>query len=249
MAHPYGAPTAAAPRRPARRRRWPWVLLSVVVVLAALFVAADRIALAVAENKAATTLQTSQNLRRKPSVSVAGFPFLTQLAAGRFGAVTIRAAGIDVGDQRTLRIASVTVHLHEVTVPRNYSSVRAQTATADALIDYADLSQTLRTPVSYAGDGKVQARPSVTVLGQTFRGTVEGRVNASSAAGITFSEVTVGALGVPLPAAASQALAKVFDNAVSLAGLPFGVRVTGLDATPAGLVLHLSGQNLEYRRG
>src|ERR1700710_2442505 len=115
---------APPPAPPRRRARWPWVLLGVVLVLVALFVAADRIALHIAENKAAETLQSSQQLNTKPAVSVAGFPFLTQLVAGEFDDVTISANGLDVGNH-TLQIASLVVHLHHVTVPRDYSQVRA----------------------------------------------------------------------------------------------------------------------------
>ena len=77
--------------RSAGRRRWPIVLLVLLLVLVGLFVAADRIALGLAEDKAATALQSSQNLPQKPDVSVEGFPFLTQLLAGNFGEVVVTA--------------------------------------------------------------------------------------------------------------------------------------------------------------
>ena len=96
MAQTYYAPPAP-PRR--RSRRWPWVLLVIVVVLAGLFVVADRIALGYAEDKAATSLQQSQQLNQKPDVTVDGFPFLTQLAAGEFDDVTISADRLEVTER------------------------------------------------------------------------------------------------------------------------------------------------------
>lgn len=245
MVQSYTRP-AAAPRR---RRRWPVALLVVVVMLVGLFVAGDRVALALAEDKAATTLQSSQHLSQKPTVSVAGFPFLTQLLAGEFDDVTITAKGVDVGAGRSLRISSVTVHLHHVTVPRDYSSVRAETATADARIAYSDLSGTLGVPVRAGSDGRLVAEPSVTIAGRTVHGTVSAVVHASSGRGITFTQARVSALGETLPSAASDALAAVFGKVISLQGLPFNVEVTGADVTATGLVLHLAGQNLVYSRG
>lgn len=239
-------PTYAPPRR--RRRRWPWVLLVFLVVLAGLFVAADRIALQVAEDKAATTLQNSQHLTQKPDVVVAGFPFLTQLAAGEFDKVTITADDVVVGTGRTLQIGSVVVDLHHVTVPRDASQLRARTADARATISYTELSRVLGAPVHAGGDGRLVAEPAATVAGQTVSATVSARVHASAADGITFTDPTVSVGTVTLPSAVSNALANVFPKSISLAGLPFDVQVTGVDVTNAGLVLHLSGRELVYTR-
>lgn len=240
-------PTYAAPAV-RRRRRWPWVLLTVVVVLLGLAVAADRVALAIAEDQAASALQSSQHLTSKPDVSVPGFPFLTQLAAGKFDEVTVSADDIAVGTNHDIQLARVDVDLHDVTVSHNYSTVHANTATASARMGYDELSRALHTTVHAGSNGRLVAEPSVHVLGQTFHGTVSAVVHASSDAGITFGDPKVTIGGVQIPDVVSQALAQVFQGAISLAGLPFGVQVTGVTATPAGLVLHLAGQNLTYSR-
>jgi hypothetical protein len=205
------------------------VLLTVVVVLLGLAVAADRVALAITEDQAASALQSSQHLTSKPDVSVPGFPFLTQLAAGKFDEVTVSADDIAVGTNHDIQLARVDVDLHDVTVSHNYSTVHANTATASARMGYDELSRALHTTVHAGSNGRLVAEPSVHVLGQTFHGTVSAVVHASSDA-------------------VSHALAQVFQGAISLAGLPFGVQVTGVTATPAGLVLHLAGQNLTYSR-
>jgi hypothetical protein len=242
MASMYAPP----PARPRRRARWPWVLLGVVLVLAALFVAADRIALHIAEDKAAETLQSSQHLNTKPDVSVAGFPFLTQLATGEFDEVTISASNLDVGND-TVQIASLVVHLHHVTVPRDYSQVRARTAVADARIGYDELSRALHVQVTDAGGGRLSAKPTVTVAGQTFSGTVSA-VPRTSGNTIRFADPKVGVGSVNLPAVAVHALADVFSKAISLAGLPFNVQVTGASVATDGLAVQLTGHNLVYSR-
>jgi hypothetical protein len=40
----------------------------------------------------------------------------------------------------------------------------------------------------------------------------------------------------------------VFEQSISLAGLPFHVQVTGVDVTPDALVIKLAGRDLTYRR-
>jgi LmeA-like phospholipid-binding len=241
------APTYAPPPPARRRRRWPIVLLVLLLVLIGLFVAADRIALGLAEDKAASALQSSQNLPQKPDVSVEGFPFLTQLLAGNFGEVVVTADDVPVGDN-ALNIQRVTVDLHDVTVSNNYSTVHAKTATAQGRVGYDELSQVLKTPVRAGSNDRLVAQPTVHVLGQSFHGTISAHVHASSAQGITFTDPQVSVGGVQLPPVVAHEFARVFEHSVSLAGLPFGVRVTGADVTPSGLVIQLTGHNLTYRR-
>ena len=97
-------------------------------------------------------------------------------------------------------------------------------------------------------DGRLVAHPSVHLLGQTFTGTVSAVVHASNAGGITFTDPKVSVGGVTVPAVVSRALAAVFERSISLAGLPFHVRVTGARVTPDALVLELAGRDLTYQR-
>ena len=108
------------PRRPRRRRRRRrgWIaLLCTLIVLAVLFVVADQVAKAYAQNMIASKIQTSGNLTEKPSVSIEGFPFLTQLAA------------------RDIR----TVHISASNVQENKIEITSIKATATA--DHANLTQ------------------------------------------------------------------------------------------------------------
>jgi hypothetical protein len=246
-----GAVPAASHRRRRRGRRWLIALLVLVVLL----VAADRVGAAVAEHEAATTLQSSQHLASRPSVQIAGFPFLTQLISGTFDNVTITATGVTVGDtDRTLRLGTVTVHLHDVSVARNLSSVRAGSATADAVVSYADLSHTLGVPVSYAGPtsdgaGRIRAAASAAVDGRTVAGAVAAEVRASSAGGLEFVDPTVAVDGQDAPPAVSEALAGVLGRPVALSRLPFGVSVLGVHADAGGVTIRLAGQNLSFHKG
>ena len=237
-----------APPPVRRRRRWPLVLLIVLLVLVGAAVAADRIALGVAEDRAATALQSSQGLNHKPDVTVEGFPFLTQLIAGSFGEVVVSANDVTAGRAHDVRLQKVVVDLHDVTVPSDYSSVHADTATADGSIGYDELSRLLGTTVRAGSGGRLIAEPTVHVLGQTFTGTVSAVVHASSARGLTFDNPRVSVNGVNVPSVVARLLAEVFARSISLAGLPFHVQVTGVDVTPDALVVKLAGHDLTYRR-
>lgn len=223
------------------------MVLALLVFLAVLFVVADRVVLKLAEDRAATALQQSQDLPSTPSVTFSGFPFLTQLAEGRFSEVTVRASGIDVGRNASLHLATVVVHLDSVTARDSYHTFHAESATADATIDYVDFSRTLGIPVSYAGGDRVRTAGTVTISGEQISGSVSAAVRAS-AERLWFVRRRVTAPGQTIPPALRQQIAALLGQSISLRGLPFDVRVDGVDATPNGLVLHLSGRNLTYSR-
>lgn len=248
MSAPYSNPTGYWPGSerplppPHRPRRWPWVVVAVVVVLAGLLVAADRVTLKLAEDKAASTLQNSQHLTHQPDVSVRGFPFLTQLMNRRFPNVTVSDTDILVNSG--LAIDNITVHLHDVTVDNNYSRVSAATANADALIGYDSLSRALRMGVTMSANGRLVAHPRIMLGGQSFSAPVSARVRTAHNA-VRFTHVTIAGASVP-PAVARQ-FDKAFAVSLSLAGLPFHIRLTGADVTPDGVELHFVGRDLSYQ--
>src|SRR5438309_2600442 len=94
-----GRVTPRRASRPSRsgRPRWPLWLAITVLVLVGLFVAADRVAVAVAQSAAAKTLKSSEHLDTTPTVRVAGFPFLTQIVHRKLSHVTVTDDHVTVG--------------------------------------------------------------------------------------------------------------------------------------------------------
>jgi len=214
------------------------------VVTIGLLVAADRIALAVGERVAADSLQSSQHLPQRPGVSVAGFPFLTQLATGHFGDVTIDVDDVPV-PHSPLRLARLHVRLREVHASRDFGTIHAAAATATATLGYADLSRVLGAHVHYAGDGRVAAHASVGALGVSVGGTASARIEASSG-GLRFADSRVQVAGQS-SAAVNQALDAIFDHTIPLRGLPFRISLTAVHTTPDGIALTFVGHHLVYR--
>jgi hypothetical protein len=221
-------------------------ILITVVVLVVLFVAADRIGNYVAERTAADTLKNSQHLSSTPSVDIAGFPFLTQLAAGDFDKVTVDAHDVPVADGR-LPIDRLHVVLHGVHVPRDFASVRADRADATAGVGYAGLGRLLGGPVTYVGDGRVRARVSVTALGRSVSGSITARPELHGTS-LAFGNTRIDGAG-GLAAELTRALNRVFDVRLPLTDIPFHVQVQSLQATSQGLELRLTGSDLVYRKG
>jgi hypothetical protein len=238
-----------AARARARRSRLGRVLLIVVVVLVGLLIAADRIGLLVAERAAADTLQQSQHLHQRPDVSIGGFPFLTQLAAGEFDTIHVRAADVTLADGKTqLLVAKLDVTLRHVHVSRDFRSARSESGAATALVHYSDLSHTLGTPVTYAGAGRVKATASVGVVpGVTVPASATAAVHVTGDS-LVFQDVQVSVAGQSVPAGLTSYFAGLFGTAVSLRGLPFGVHVQSVTATADGVTIALTAAGLTFHR-
>jgi hypothetical protein len=222
-------------------------LLIAAVVIVVLLIAADRIGNYVAERTAADTIETSQHLSSRPQVDIGGFPFLTQLASGKFDQVTITAKDLPVGqDRQLLDVSRLKVVLHKVTVSRDFSRVQAATADATATVSYAELSRTLGVQVGFAGNGRVKASTSVTVAGRTVSASVSARPQLINGA-LGFGATRINGVGA-VGQAVTDALAKVFALDIPLQGLPFKVRVQALRVEASGVFLELTGRDLTYTK-
>ncbi|MEC3977012.1 LmeA family phospholipid-binding protein [Amycolatopsis sp. H20-H5] len=99
-------------RRGRRVRRW----VIVLVVLALVLVGADFGAAAYAEHTISQKAREQLgNLSQDPSVTVHGFPFLTQALSGDYSHISVYAAGVPVQDK--LRDVELSAELENVTAP------------------------------------------------------------------------------------------------------------------------------------
>jgi len=131
-----GAPGGPRPRRRRRGRRWTMAVFAVIVVLI-LLVIGDRVALAVAENDMANQF-VSNGLPVKPSVSIEGFPFLTQLAARDFRKVDISASNIPAGP---VTITSATGTLDGLHFNSSFNSATVDHMTVTLFVSFSALAQ------------------------------------------------------------------------------------------------------------
>ncbi|MFB7666005.1 DUF2993 domain-containing protein [Kitasatospora sp. NPDC056138] len=169
-------------------RRWPRTVAVVVVVLAGLCTAADRIAVHYAESEATQLVRQKYGYGAGTTdgftdVSIHGFPFLTQAAGRELDHVTLTAGNFTLNTAANaqgdyLNVAKLSLDLHDVKM----TSLSARTAeanlvTGDLTLSYEDLSGVLTRLMGNGGaltvgpapgsDGQ-QARVSVT-------GTWDGR--------------------------------------------------------------------------
>jgi hypothetical protein len=222
-------------------------LLILLIVLAVLVVAADRIGLLVAERQIASRVQNSQDLNRRPSVDIEGFPFLTQVLANDYPTVKLDARDFVVGtSDRRVRLADLDARLHDVRTIDNFSGATARTADGTAVLSYQELSRALGVTLGYAGGGRVQASSSVEVLGQTVTGIASALVGVTGGDELTFSSVRVGVpqAGISVPEQLTDQFSSIFATKLSLRGLPFHLQIQQLVAAEDGVRISATARDL-----
>ena len=226
------------------------VLVGVLVALL-LLLAADRLAAAAAQRSLARELQSSEGLAARPEVHIRGFPFLTQVLAGRYGRVDLRARDV-VRDG--VQVSDVDVRLEGVEVgPSDAFSGRVRevpvrSGTGSVLLSYADLNGLVR---QYGG-----ALGSAVTVGPAG----PGRLRADGPLGLSLTasvEVVDGRLLVTpdpaslaaLPPAASTLVTSTLQAPLAVPDLPFGARLTGgtIDDSGARLTATADGAVLRTR--
>lgn len=228
-------------------RVWRTVLI-VVVVLGGLFVAADRIAVSVAQNKAAERAQTTEGLDRKPKVSIKGFPFLTQAAFGKLDDVTVKAEDIAAGaGGQTLRIATFNADLHGVKFSNGYRTAIADSADGTAFVTYSDLSKAAPPGVSVSSagtsaNGKAMVKLTGTIPGIGTKISVLSEVSVSGGKSIGLHAVNLpkelSALGL------EGTVRHQIDFSRELTHLPEGISLTSLTTTPDGISVAAAGKHV-----
>jgi len=233
-----GAPGYAPPpvgRRRGHRARN--VLIAVLVLIVILLVAADRIAVAYAQNAIATKIQQQAQLSTKPSVTIEGFPFLTQVAARDLRQVDISASNVR---EESLTISQINATATGVHVNSSFNQVTVDEINGNALITFANIASALPAPLSTA---TITADPSagpngVNVdLGSGFA-TITGQVTLTSPTKVDLHIDKVGGLAGLLGGQINQT-----DYPISIPALPVGLTVDKVSVTSQGVVLYAAAHD------
>ncbi|WP_030660497.1 DUF2993 domain-containing protein [Streptomyces rimosus] len=230
------------------------VLLVIVVILGGLFVAADRVAVNIAEDKAADKIRSSQGLDRTPEVSIAGFPFLTQVANRSLDEVDARIDGLNAtAEGHTLRIQQLSAQFHDVKLTSDYTSIEsAASATGEARISYADLTTASgkNVKVSYGGEknGKSQVKisPNLPNLPMLNALEVTGTVSVTGGDTVRLRADKLPALCSQLSACRDQVRAQT-DHEWKLDRLPGGLKLDKVVSTRDGISISASGTNVKIQ--
>ncbi|WP_320069214.1 DUF2993 domain-containing protein [Micromonospora sp. RTGN7] len=246
--------------RPRRRGRKVLVtLLVLLVILAGLLVAADRIAAGVAER--AITDQVRQEVAKQdaqssePEVKVSGFPFLTQVLDGKYERISIKLTDVrgsvrgDAVTLPTLDVDARNVRASLETLRTQQGDVTAETVDGTGTITYESLAKLLDRPglTLSERDGTLAVTAPVDILGQklTVTGAAVVTVSKEGKVSLRFNDLDAEGLpNIPLARTLLNNYAKGISIDVPLPELPFQLALREVRPLPQGLAVTAAAKNV-----
>ena len=212
-----------------------------VIVLLILLVIGDRVALAVAENQFASQFQ-SKGFPVKPSVTIEGFPFLTQLAAKDFKKVDIDASNVPAGPV-TISSVHATLNGMHLSSLSSGASATVDQLNATAFISFGALAAAGGlgggTGITVTQDGTDKLKISAG-LGGIFSDTEEAQVTQTGPQTISIKVLNSGG-------AVGSLLSSFGSFSFNLPkGVPASLRITGLTVNSQGLNVSAAATNATF---
>jgi len=226
-------------------------LLIVLVVLAALLVAADRIGVVVAQNRLASELQQQLDLDAKPDVSIRGIPFLTQAIRGTYKDIRVQLPDVDAGDVQDLsvnaRLQGAHVSLSDA-LGGNVDRIPVDQISGTLLIPYDQLARASGISgltITREGDS-LRLTGSVQVLGRSIKAEAVGRVEVNDGR-IAINAEQAKVAGIPVPQAVLDQAARLLSFRVQPRNLPLNLRITAVRLADGGLLVDAVSDDVVLR--
>ncbi len=241
----------AAPTRSMRmprsgRRRTGRYVIGLVIIIVVLVVL-DFAARVAAENVMASKIE-QQGLQHKPSVTIDGFPFLTQVASKNFEQVNITAADQTAGP---VTITSINATARNIRLNSYaFSSGTIGSLSGTAVISFSSLGNTLTQQVGPLGSLLNGAGLDLTAAGPDEVKASLNLVVTSGSATWRVTQLSGNRLNVRLVSSSgglpSSLLSSIQDITLQVPKLPLGLAIDSVQVTPAGVVGHVSGSDVPF---
>jgi hypothetical protein len=230
-----------AGRRRKRRVRRSVMALFGVIVLLIILVIGDRVALAVTENDMASQF-TANGFPVKPSVTIQGFPFLTQLAAKDFNQVDISASNVPAGPVTITSINATITGMH-ISGYSSSANARIDHITATAFVSFGALAAAggvgsgTGITVTQAGPNTVKITAGI---GGVFSDTEEAQITQTG-------PQTISIKVLPSNSPVGSLLSAFGSFSFNLpAGVPASLRITHLTVNSQGLTVSAAASNATF---
>lgn len=253
--------------RPRRRRgRRALVVLLVLLLLALVaLVVADRVGRSIADDKLAEQVaqqaqQQNIQLGQQPTADITGFPFLTQVAAGRYDKILIHLRDVQAQGYSLpkLDVAAKGVHAKVGDVLNHRGTITADRVDGTATLSYGYFEKMLKDEIDKTvqlqrlqltgRNGRLLVHATVPVLGQQLK--LVGQAKLALSDGGRRVRVAVRNLkpeSGDLPSFAQGALNQVaqqLSTDIALPAFPYHLRLTGVDPARQGLLISASADHV-----
>jgi DUF2993 family protein len=224
-------------------------LIACAVLVVAL-VAADRIAVALAQDRISSQIAAAYGLPSRPGVTIEGFPFLTQVLTGNYQQIEVSASRVQADGEtlRDLRVRFTGVHASlSQMLGSGPTKVTARNASGSAMLAFSLLRRRLPRGLRVRPDGgdlKLSGRMDVQGGRVPVSATLALRVTGTGIEVTPVSASTPGVAGVT-PSAFEPRLGVV----VPLSTLPLHLRLSSVRVTTGGVQIGASASDVHFARG
>jgi LmeA-like phospholipid-binding len=237
--HGQQAGRSAVRRR--RRKRWPIVLVVLVVLILAILGIGDQVAKAAAQNDIANQIQSS-GLSAKPSVSIEGWPFLTQILAHDVKVIDISGHNVTTtGDKLPFSFTAKATGVH---LNSSFNGATIDHITGQVTISYQSLDSYLGNSIGIPG------LTSISISPDPAKGPNAVTANAAGIASVNATVVKTGANQITVKFGSLGGIASLLggsgsipDQVIGIPKLPLGLVVGSPEATSQGIVIPASASN------
>lgn len=222
-------------------------LLIVVIILAGLLVAADRIGVVVADHEVADHIQTAYHLPSKPSVSVRGFPFLTQVVSRHYDEIDVSTGQLTT---QGVTVNNLVAKLTGVRAPMSdlmghgSATISAARVSGTATVPFASVRRRLPAGVRLSQDGNaLRLSGKVSYLGLSLPVTADALLSPSgSGIAVTPTRIQVAHDGGAL----SSLISGQFHFVVPITGLPLHLSIKSVHVVPGGVRVGATASNVSF---
>jgi LmeA-like phospholipid-binding len=206
-------------------------LLVLLLLVGAVLVVVDRVAVGVAEDRVAEQVADRGGLTGTPEVDIAGFPFLTQALAGDYRDVrvhlTAEELGQPAGTRADVALRGVHVPLSDV-LSGSVQQIPVDRVDGTATLSYGLLAEQVGGDTTLARDGAgIRVTRTVEVLGFDFPVTATGTLTLDGQdVVIDVQDAEAGAVDVP--DSVVRRAADLLDLRYPVPELPFGLELTSV---------------------
>lgn len=246
----WDAPTQSwdTPAAPPPRRRHRGLRNTIIVILAliVLFVVADRGAVLYAQNQVAQQFKEQGGFEGTPSVSIKGFPFLTQVIAHNIHEITITSDKIKAGP---VTITNLDANITDVKLNGGFTAGTIGHLDGKALIPFSGLTSALGGALGGGGLGDLASGVTIKSAGHN---TIKASFDLLIVSGSATLKVTrepgnkihiqlLSSQGLP-----SQITDQLKDLTVPIPALPLGMQIQRIQVNGAGISIHVIGNNVKF---
>jgi LmeA-like phospholipid-binding len=239
--------TPAAP--PPRRHRGLRNTIIVVLALIVLFVVGDRLAVLYAQSQVAQQFKEQGGFEGTPSVSIKGFPFLTQVIAHNIHEITITSDKIKAGP---VTITNLDADITDVKLNGPFTAGTIGHLDGKALIPFSGLTNALGGSLGGGGLGDLGDLASGVTIKAAGGNTIKASFDLLVISGSATLKVTrepgnkihiqlLSSHGLP-----SEITDQLKNLTVPIPALPLGMKIQRIQVNADGISIHVTGDNVKF---